>query len=179
VFWECGYSGATLDRLSAATGMSRPSLYGAFGNKEALFQSALTHFRSRMESALEGSLAQPRLEAALEGFYLSALEIYLGSGEGPRGCLLFTVAAVPAAENEPLREEILAAIRGLDRALAGRFRQAIGDGELDAGCDAELRAGMAAAVLHSLSVRARAGQSRRSLRAFARKCAHVLATKAG
>src|SRR5262249_17102093 len=43
-FWQAGYSGTSLDDLSAATGMNRPSLYGAFGDKRALYLKALDHY---------------------------------------------------------------------------------------------------------------------------------------
>ena len=39
VFWDAGYAATSLDDLSAATGMNRPSLYGAFGDKHALYQT--------------------------------------------------------------------------------------------------------------------------------------------
>ena len=37
VFWQDGFAATSLDDLSAATGLNRPSLYGAFGDKRALY----------------------------------------------------------------------------------------------------------------------------------------------
>ena len=55
-FWHGGYSGTSLDALSEATGMNRPSLYGAFGDKHALYLDTLDQYielgRQGMEAAL-------------------------------------------------------------------------------------------------------------------------------
>ena len=44
VFWQKGYEGASLPDLTEAMGINRPSLYAAFGNKEALFRKALDSY---------------------------------------------------------------------------------------------------------------------------------------
>lgn len=174
VFGEFGHSAATLDRLSEATGMARPSLYAAFGDKDSLFRQALSEFQKNMSHGSERALAEPTLEHALTQFYYQALDMYLPNGT-PRGCLLFAVALVDAPTNEAVQREVLRTIQHLDAKLHGRFKRAIDEGELPKSTDAAQLANLATAVLHSLSVRARAGQSRRSLRAFARKSAQLLA----
>ena len=44
-FWKAGYAGTSLDDLVAATGMNRPSLYAAFGDKRDLYLKTLEHYR--------------------------------------------------------------------------------------------------------------------------------------
>jgi AcrR family transcriptional regulator len=44
VFWAQGFSGTSLDDLSAAMGMNRPSIYRAFGDKEAVYRLALAQW---------------------------------------------------------------------------------------------------------------------------------------
>ena len=48
VFWKKGYEGTTIDELTAAMGISRPSLYAAFGNKEGIFKRSLNHYLAKI-----------------------------------------------------------------------------------------------------------------------------------
>ncbi|HWU15967.1 MAG TPA: TetR/AcrR family transcriptional regulator, partial [Caulobacter sp.] len=88
-FWEQGYAGASLDDLSAATGMNRPSLYGAFGDKQALFKTALDRYmdesRAAMTQAFRGGGS---LREVLTRIYRTALGFYLSGDAGGRGCFL-------------------------------------------------------------------------------------------
>src|SRR5690348_7293474 len=86
-FWDAGYAATSLDDLSAATGMNRPSLYGAFGDKRALYLKTLSIYRqlgnSTMASALSGD---DKLAAALARVYAGAIDIYLTGPVAARGC---------------------------------------------------------------------------------------------
>ena len=169
VFWEQGYAGTSLDELSAATGMARPSLYAAFGDKRSLFERAVERFRQRMASEAGGALQHPELVTALTRFYSAALGIYAEPDGTARGCLVFSVAPVEAAHDDALRTHVARAVRELDAALSARFQRAIDEGELPAERDAGALGSMAAALLHSLSVRARTGTSRRGMLKFVRQ----------
>jgi AcrR family transcriptional regulator len=156
-FWEKGFQGASLDDLAAATGMNRPSLYAAFGDKKAMYLEALTRIRSQVNAGLDGLLSSglsPR-EALLQ-FYLRALPIYLSGERGPRGCLTICTASVEAATDADIRAALSRMLDDIDSKLS----------RLLASQD-KTKGALAAAVLHSLAVRARAGQSPRSLRALA------------
>src|SRR6185312_6508146 len=71
VFWRKGYEGASLPELTKAMGINRPSLYAAFGNKEALFKKALDRYASGPAGYVGRALAAPTargvFEALLEG----------------------------------------------------------------------------------------------------------------
>jgi len=94
-FWRNGYTGTSLDDLSAATGMNRPSLYGAFGDKHALYLQTMDRYveagRSAMDRALQGELP---LRDALMRVFDGALGWYLPAHDAARGCLLIGTAAV-------------------------------------------------------------------------------------
>ena len=83
VFWSKGYEGASLTELTEAMGVTRPSLYAAFGNKEALFLKALDLYEREklafMSQALEASTARGVAERILR----NALRMQTGSG--PKG----------------------------------------------------------------------------------------------
>ena len=59
VFWEKGYEGASLTDLTEAMGITRPSLYAAFGNKEDLFKRALDLYEREKLAYVGASRARP------------------------------------------------------------------------------------------------------------------------
>lgn len=177
VFWERGHAAATLDALCAAMGMNRPSVYAAFGDKDELYARALARFTSRLRDHGEASLAHPRLQTALEQLYTGLLGIYTDAA-APRGCLVFSVAVVQAPTDPVVREAVCRGLTALDAALTARFARAVDDGELPGSADVQERAWLAAAVLHSLSLRVRAGEALPSLHEAALRQARRLAQQA-
>src|SRR5882762_8756964 len=84
-FWKAGYAGTSLDDLSAATGMNRPSLYAAFGDKRDLYLKTLEFYSEEARAQTLKALADnPPLRVFLKRFYDKALDLYFG--DGPRGC---------------------------------------------------------------------------------------------
>src|SRR5437763_16600228 len=86
-FWKAGYAGTSLDDLAAATGMNRPSLYAAFGDKRDLYLKTLEHYRDESRALARAAMADdPALRVLLTRFYAVALDLYLAGEEQPRGC---------------------------------------------------------------------------------------------
>lgn len=88
-FWRSGYSGTSLDEIGAATGMNRPSLYAAFGDKHTLYLKALEHYWQLSLVKIREALAESdqTLEQALMRAYDGQLSIYFSGDGPPRGCL--------------------------------------------------------------------------------------------
>jgi AcrR family transcriptional regulator len=174
-FWRGGFAGTSLDELSAATGMNRPSLYGAFGDKRELYLATLDRYLALSLAAMEAALdpAQP-LAAGLQAVYDRSLALYFADADSPLGCFLVGTAATEAARDSAVREKLGAALRALTRAFEARLRRARDDGELGAGADPALLANLAAAALYAIALRARAGDSRGSLRRFAQGTVQLL-----
>lgn len=168
VFWSKGFHGTALDDLVVVTGMNRPSLYNAFGNKEAIYQLALQRFVERMnEQATRRLEQQDDIAEALLDFYLAALDIYFEGAE-PQGCLVFCTATPDALGHPKIRADLYAVIQQVDAIFERRFRRAEADGQIVPGKVRALAA-MAQALLHSLALRARAGETKRTLRRIARE----------
>src|SRR5579872_7287735 len=75
-FWKSGYAGTSLDDLAAATGMNRPSLYAAFGDKRALYVKALEHYWRMSAREMREVFAEGRpLRDTLNDFYDRAIAI--------------------------------------------------------------------------------------------------------
>jgi AcrR family transcriptional regulator len=176
-FHAKGYAATTLDDLSEAMGMNRPSLYNAFGDKEALYREALACFTAALDQALSTSLfEEPDLERALMKFYQGAIDTYLAS-EPPRGCFVFCTAPAEAVTHPEIAADMSVVLKRVDRALERRFADAKASGRLPRELDCEAAAKIAQAVLHSIALRARAGEPRRRLIRLARSGVALLCTR--
>lgn len=168
VFWDAGYAATSLDALAAATAMNRPSLYGAFGDKQALYLKALARYRDDSLAELRLRLDPSRpLREGLADVYATAIAAYTAGEAGPRGCLLIGTAGAEAVQNPEVRSALHDALRSFEAVLDERIRLGAGRGETSAVDPSELVL-LASAVLHSLAVRARAGEPRATLEALAR-----------
>lgn len=166
-FWRQGYAATSLDALSAATGLNRPSLYGAFGDKHALYLQALARYAEQANQAMAHSLADGPLREGLLRVFALALKLYFPPGEAARGCLLLGTASTEAPGDATIREQLGAALHGFDAAFEARLRRAVDEGELPATADPALQARLLGALLHSIALRARAGEAREDLAALA------------
>ncbi|MFJ2482664.1 TetR/AcrR family transcriptional regulator [Pseudomonas sp. NPDC087598] len=167
VFWNTGYSGASLDSIATAAGMNRPSLYAAFGDKHALYIKALDQYWETAHAAMQAALADSSLtlKQALSGFYEGQLAIYFSGDGQPRGCFAIGTATTEAVEDPEIREVLSRRLSQLDADLEARLRRAVDSGELPTDVDAGALAVLASSLLHSISIRARAGKTRDELTA--------------
>lgn len=168
-FWRRGLAGVSLDQVSAATGVARPSLAAAFGDKRSLYLRSIEDFVAEMDGAAKALLGgRLALRAELTAFFRAAVDLYL-AGETPRGCMVMCTMPVEAVEDADLRESFAAVIARLDAIFTARFRLARAQGELGAFVNVSARGSIAASLLHSIALRARAGASRASLLALIRE----------
>jgi AcrR family transcriptional regulator len=178
VFWAKGYAGTSLEDLSTATALSRPSLYAAYGNKLSMYLMALEVFGQRMATEAVGALATgPDLRAGLQNFYCAALDIYFGKEvEMAQGCLVFTTA-VTEARNEPeIKRMVQAQLTGMDQAVKAHItNRAPGADPAAIAAAAELATG----TLLNLATRARAGTSRERLINIAQTTTNAIAALVG
>jgi AcrR family transcriptional regulator len=167
LFRKDGFAGTSLDDLSTATGMNRPSLYGAFGDKRELYIKSYQRYRDDARVAtIDIFRDQLPIRQRLERIYAVALDIYLSGEAGPRGCFTVMTAASEAVFDPEIRGLVLEGFSDLDRAFATCFRRARESGELPASADATILAHMASATLHTIAIRARAQVPRKELEAI-------------
>src|SRR3954471_3942213 len=162
VFWKAGYAGTSLDDIVEATGMNRPSLYAAFGDKRDLYLKTLEHYRDESRALARAALADdPPLRVLLKRFYDKALELYLA--DGPRGCYSIGTAATVAAVDDGVRAFLADSMRTTDRFLTHQIEKAKERGVILLCTDPAALAYLATAPLHTLAIRSRAGLSRKEL----------------
>lgn len=166
-FWKAGYAGTSLDDLAAATGMNRPSLYAAFGDKRALYLKTLDYYREESRALARAALAgDPPLRVFLKRFYDEALKLYLAGDGGPRGCYSIGTAATEATVDRQVRAFLADSMRNTDGFLKSRIEKAQQNGEIAKSADPAALAYLATATLHTLAIRARAGLPRKELNAL-------------
>jgi TetR/AcrR family transcriptional regulator, copper-responsive repressor len=175
LFRQDGFAATSLDDLSAATGMNRPSLYGAFGDKRELYIKSYQRYRDDARAAMiDVFRIEMPIRKRLERIYAIALDIYLSGEAGPRGCFTVMTAASEAVGDPQIRAMVLEGFSELDRAFARCFRLAREKGELPASTDPAVLAQIASATMHSIAIRARAHVPRRELEAMAKGAIDVM-----
>jgi AcrR family transcriptional regulator len=131
LFWHDGYGGATLDQVAAELGVTKPTLYRALGEKEAVFAAALDTYHESYIAPAEQHLQQAAtLRAALTGVFTVFIDRILDE-DLPSGCFLGDSAMTGRFSTGP----IAATIHRLQGRLASLVQQcveaAIDDGELE------------------------------------------------
>jgi TetR/AcrR family transcriptional regulator, copper-responsive repressor len=169
LFRKSGLAATSLDDLSAATGMNRPSLYGAFGDKRELYVKSYQRYRDDARAAMRNIFREEMpIRKRLARIYAVALDIYLSGEAGPRGCFTVVTAASDAVADPEIRAMVREGLAELDRAFAACFRMARENGELPASADPAVLAQLASAAMHSMAIRARARVPRKELEAMAK-----------
>ncbi|WP_423606526.1 TetR/AcrR family transcriptional regulator [Sphingomonas sp. MS122] len=164
-----GYSGTSLDDLAAATRLNRPSLYSAFGDKKSLYLAALARTHARAERGF-ARLAEADLppRPMLERFFTAVIDGYLTGENGPAGCLFISTATTESVSDPEVRAAITHFLAMEDAQIERLLRNA-------GSAAPELQARIVTAMVHSLSVRARAGAPRDELIDVAQDCIDLIA----
>ena len=179
LFRKGGFAATSLDDLSAATGMNRPSLYGAFGDKRELYIKSYQRYRDDARAAMIDIFREELpIRKRLQRIYAAALGIYL-AGETPRGCFTVMTAASEAVADAQIRAMVLEGFSELDKAFANCFRLGRQKGELPASSDPQVLAQLASATIHTIAIRARAGVPRKELEAIVKGAIDVMIGAAG
>jgi AcrR family transcriptional regulator len=168
-FRDGGFAATSLDDLSEAMGINRPSLYGTFGDKRDLFLKAYERYRHEMATTFAGAFDPGlTLREALEKIFATALDVYLAGEHGPRGCFTVMTATSEAMADPEIRAYVQKALGGTQRALAKRFQVAQEAGELSPTADVQVLAQIAASTVEAIAIRSRARVPRAELEAIAK-----------
>jgi AcrR family transcriptional regulator len=162
VFWRKGYEGASLEDLTEAMGINRPSLYAAFGSKEGLFRRALDLYARGPAAFFERALDEPTARAVAEQLLNGTINL-LTRPKQPRGCLMVQGALACGDAAEPLRREVAARQAAIELAVRRRLRQALAEADLPAGSSPADLARYVVTVMRGLAVQSAGGASRAEL----------------
>jgi AcrR family transcriptional regulator len=167
VFWSKGYEGASLTELTEAMGVTRPSLYAAFGNKESLFRKALDLYEREKLAFMTAALEAPSAHGVMERVLTHALEMQTDSC-GPRGCLSVISSVACGAEAESVKAEVFARRASSEAALLARFERAAAEGDLPPGVEPAGLVRYLYAVLQGMAIQAGSGVPREELKVLVR-----------
>ena len=131
LFWTKGYRATSFDDITRETGINKPSLYAAFGDKPALFAQVLARYHAMLLMHATGLLGgEGSARQAIETWLLSFLPSCSGAGGG-RGCLSVNASLEAAATADPgVAKAIKAHNRKVEKLLAAAVRRGIAAGEL-------------------------------------------------
>jgi AcrR family transcriptional regulator len=175
LFRKGGLTATSLDDLSAATGMNRPSLYGAFGDKRELYIKSYQRYRDDARAAMANIFREELpLRRRLERIYAVALDIYLSGEDGPKGCFTVLTAASEAVHDPAIRAIVVDALSELDKAFGRCFQLAKDNGELPESADTLALGELASAAIHTIAIRARARVPRKELEAIVKRAIGVM-----
>lgn len=168
VFWRDGFAATSLDAISAATGMNRPSLYAAFGDKREIYVKAYERYRERARKRMAEIFSSDMpVRQALRRIYAIAIDMYVSGEDGPRGCFTVMTATSEAVFDPVIQELAVTGLTEMDRGFARLFKAAQAKGELPGAADPAMLAQLASAAIHTLAVRARVRTPRKELDAIA------------
>jgi AcrR family transcriptional regulator len=166
VFWQRGYEGASLSELTKTMGISRTSLYAAFGDKEGLFGRAAAHYETGradyMSHALEAPTAREFARRLLQG----AVDLH-SDPDNPKGCMVVQSALACGGESDDIRHQLSTRRLVGEERIRDRFERARDEGDLPADCDPGDLARFIKAVIYGLAVQSVGGATRPELQGVA------------
>ena len=162
VFWRNGYEGTSISELTSAMGISPPSLYAAFGNKEKLFRSALDRYAEVRKQVWSELMSAPTARDMMALLFERVIGFYAEEGN-PHCCMLVKGTLTSGDCGQVISDHMSAKRAESEQMLVERFTKAKASGELPDGIEPKDLAGYYMTVLDGMSVRAASGASRDEL----------------
>lgn len=155
-----------MTELTEAMGITKPSLYACFGNKEALFKKALDLYEREKLCYVSTALEAPTARGVVERLLSGALDTHCGSSD-PQGCLGVISMIACTTEAASIRQEVIARRASSEAALAARFERAKAEGDFPDSVDPKALALYLTTVMQGIAIKAQGGASREDLKGVA------------
>ena len=167
LFWRHGFDGTSTSQLTTAMGISPPSLYAAFGSKDALYREAVTHYLKKYGEFFSGPMSQScTAREALERVLLGAAKQFGQTAPAP-GCMVACGELFTSPDNALLKRESAERRQENEHAIRARLEAARKSGELSTATDTATLAAYYAMVIQGMAVQARDGATPAKLKRMA------------
>ncbi|MFI6866718.1 TetR/AcrR family transcriptional regulator [Nocardia sp. NPDC050406] len=159
VFWEHGFECTSMSDLTGAMGINSPSLYAAFGGKEALFREAIELYGRTDGSLTARALREePTARASIEAMLRDNALVYTAEDK-PHGCMVVLAGSSYTTRNTAIRDFLVEMRKGTTEDIRRRLERGVAEGDLPAETDTAALASFYTTVLYGLSIQARDGAS--------------------
>ncbi|KKC34827.1 TetR/AcrR family transcriptional regulator [Devosia psychrophila] len=165
-FWRHGYETSSISDLTAAMGITAPSLYTAYGDKKQLFLEAMRLYAGSPYDMEQALVEAPTSRDAAQRMLIAAAEAFTGELT-PRGCLLASATASGSGASADVQSEVAQVRREIQSRLQNRIDRDVAQALLPVGTDSHSLATLVIALIQGMSVLARDGTDRRDLLAMA------------
>lgn len=162
VFWSYGYEGASMATLTEAMGINKPSLYGAFGSKEALFRKVVEQYLSGPVAFVSVALKATTAREVVEKLLTQVAE-FLSNPAHPKGCMVIQGALTCGQGAEAIQHTLISQRQGYEQALRQRFMKAQAEHDLSPTADPAALAKYIATIHQGMSVQATSGATKEEL----------------
>jgi len=167
LFWRKGFAATSMNDLCDAMGVRSPSLYAAFGNKEALYLEAVEHYVRIQGPPVWGKLAEgATARAGIENLLIAGTGSLPKSRATPAGCMA-TLAAVGDEWPAPITRVVKKGRLEMLGMLRSRLETAVAKGELPASTDIDGLSRFYLSVFQGMAIQAQDGATQAELRCIA------------
>lgn len=167
VFWEHGYEATSMSHLTAAMGISSPSLYAAFGSKEELFREAVAFYNDTLGATAAAELRErPTAREAISAVLRHHAVVFCDP-DNPRGCMIVLAATTSGVDTRSVHEYLAQWRMALETDFRERVERGIAEGDVPAGADAAAIAAFYNTVNHGMAIQARDGADEKKLSSIA------------
>jgi AcrR family transcriptional regulator len=168
LFWRQGYESTSISDLTSAMGITAPSLYAAFGDKERLYMEAVGRYMSGLGDAGSILAGEATARGAIERLLGAAAIEFTNTKDHPPGCMV----VASAINGSPQSAHLQAAIRGcrleVEARITAKIKHGVRDGELPPRTNAAALGKFYMTVMHGMTIQARDGATQKELLAVAR-----------
>ena len=167
LFWRKGFAATSMNDLCDAMGLNSPSIYAAFGSKEALYLEAVEHYARTQGPPVWDKLAEgATARAGIENLLIAATDSLPKSRATPAGCM-----AVLAAVGDEWPTAIARVVKKVRLEMLGmlrsRLENAVAKGELPTSTEIDGLSRFYLSVFQGMAIQARDGASQAELKAVA------------